>query len=267
VQTLRVATFLAPSMRPVYAAIARHLSKKLEVRVRFFVGSSYRQLASEVDVAFVCGLAYVELTRKRALDLEPVAAPVLTDQRYGGKPIYYSDVIVRQDSGFRSFTDLRGCSWSYNEPFSHSGYGITRYQLAVRGETSAFFGRMIAAGYHSRSIRWVYQGKVDAAAIDSHVLALALRDDVALRSHVRVLESWGPSSIQPVVVSRRLSIHLRHNLRSIFAALHEEPTVSDWLSRGMVQRFVSMRDADYDDIRRMRDISEATFPALARRNL
>jgi ABC-type phosphate/phosphonate transport system substrate-binding protein len=31
-----------------------------------------------------------------------------------------------QDSPYRTFADLQGCRWAYNEPNSHSGYNITR---------------------------------------------------------------------------------------------------------------------------------------------
>jgi phosphonate transport system substrate-binding protein len=243
-------------MRAMYATIARHLGDKLGCQAEFFVGTSYAQLTADVDLAFLCGLAYVELTEKGLTSLEPLAAPVLEGERYGGKPVYYSDVIVRADSRFRSLEHLRGCSWSYNEPFSQSGYGVTRYQLALRGETTDFFGRVAASGYHQRSIRWVCQGRVDAAAIDSHVLAIVLRNNVELRSQVRVIESWGPSSIQPIVASRRLSQQFRLDLRSVLVNMIDEPSVGSLLSAGMVERFVPVSDTDYDDIRRMRDLSE-----------
>ena len=68
--------------------------------------------------------------------------------RYGGRPIYFSDVIVHRDSPFRSFLDLRGHSWAYNEPLSHSGYGITRYHLLELGETGGFFSEVVEAGFH-----------------------------------------------------------------------------------------------------------------------
>jgi len=92
---------------------------------------------------------------------------VLDGDRYGGRPIYFSDVIVHRDSAFRSFADLRGRSWAYNEPLSHSGYGITRYHLLRMGETGGYFGEVIEAGFHEESIRMVARGEVHASAIDS----------------------------------------------------------------------------------------------------
>jgi len=124
----------------------------------------------ENEVCFVCSLPYVEFERRGISPAVPVAAPVLDGDRYGGRPIYFSDVIVHRDSAFRSFADLRGRSWAYNEPLSHSGYGITRYHLLRMGETGGYFGEVIEAGFHEESIRMVARGEVHASAIDSQVL-------------------------------------------------------------------------------------------------
>src|SRR5215212_5533846 len=175
---LRFATFLAPSLFPVYQAIAEYAGRQLGVPTTLTVGESFDAFArGEADVGFICGLPYVMLTRRQPAPVELLAAPVLAGARYGGQPIYYSDVIVRRDSPFQAFADLRGRRWSYNDLDSHSGYNITRYQLVQMGETRGFFGAVIEAGWHQRSIELVRSGAVDASAIDSQVLAVALRDD------------------------------------------------------------------------------------------
>ena len=74
---LRFATFLAPNMFSVYHHVVRHIATKLGCAIQLFAGSSYEQLATDVDAAFVCGLAYVELLRKHAWPVEPLVAPVL----------------------------------------------------------------------------------------------------------------------------------------------------------------------------------------------
>jgi phosphonate transport system substrate-binding protein len=246
---LRFASFLAPSLLPVYQAIAAHVGRRLDRPVEWFVGEHYEELA-RADVSFVCGLAYIELAH--TLGLEAVAAPVLRGERYGGRPIYFSDVIVRRESRFRTFHDLRGCSWSFNEPLSQSGYGVTRYHLVRLRETAGFFGKVIEAGFHSRSLDLVCRGQVDASAIDSHVLALALREQPELNEQIRVLGSLGPSTIQPVVVGTWLPPTLRGRIQAAVVDMVEEETGRSWLARGLIERFVPRRDSDYDDLRRMR---------------
>ena len=84
-----------------------------------------------------------------------------------------SDVIVRADSPFLSFADLRGAVWAYNEPRSHSGYNVVRYHLAAKGMPAAYFGRVVESGSHHNSLQMILQRSIDAAAIDSTVLEAA----------------------------------------------------------------------------------------------
>jgi phosphonate transport system substrate-binding protein len=254
---IRFATFLAPHMYPVYGFITRYIGDRLGCLTELVVGSSYEALDTESEVAFVCGLPYVELVRRKGPCVEPLAAPLLKGERYGGKPVYFSDVIVRRGSPFRTFADLRGRSWAYNEPHSHSGYGVTRYRLVQMGQTNGFFGRVVEAGYHERSIRMVSAGEVDASAIDSHVLAMTLRDRPELENRLRVIDTFGPSTVQPVVAVRRLPWRLREDIRAVLLAMAEDPAARARLAGGLVERFVPVSDSTYDDIRAMLAAAEA----------
>jgi phosphonate transport system substrate-binding protein len=250
-RTLRFATFLAPNMFTVYAFIARYVQSRLGIPTELIVGSSYERLSEQAEVSFLCGLAYVEL-RRLGEPIEPLAAPLLRGSRYGGQPIYFSDVIVRRDSPFRSFADLRGCSWAFNEPYSHSGPGITCYRLFEMGEGQAYFGRVIQAGWHERSIRLVHAGGVDASAIDSHVLTLTLQDHPELADGLRIIDTLGPSTIQPVVVASWLSTEMKADLRSVLLEMNTDPEAQAVLLSRQVESFAAIEDDDYDDLRRMR---------------
>jgi phosphonate transport system substrate-binding protein len=255
---LRFATFLAPSMFSVYQAIVDYAGQALGLETELVTGESFDVFATgEADAGFICGLPYVELARRSPPAVLPLAAPVLEGARYAGRPVYFSDVIVRRDSPFQTFSDLRGARWSYNDPDSHSGYSLTRYELARRGETQGYFGAVIAAGFHQESIRLVDEGAVDASAIDSQVLAIALCDDPALAARLRVIATFGPSTIQPVVAARHVPEALRAALRAALLAMGDDPAWRARLAPGFVTRFAPVTDATYDDIRAMLAVSEA----------
>jgi phosphonate transport system substrate-binding protein len=256
--SLRFGTFLAPNIMPVYQAVADTVGSRLGMQTELVVETSYDNCAKDVnDVCFVCSLPYVEFERHGIAPAVPIAAPVLEGERYGGRPVYFSDVIVRRDSPFQRFADLRGHTWCYNEPLSHSGYGITRYHLLQLGEMNGFFSRVVEAGYHETSMRWVLEGKIDGSAIDSQVLAVALRDSLELRKGLRIIDVLGPSTIQPVAVSKRLPVDLREQIRDILLTLHENPVVKKQLAIGLVDHFTTVGPEDYNDIRMMRDACEA----------
>ena len=250
---LRVGTFLAPNMLGVYQAITDAIGQRLGMETELVVETDYENCMKDVnDVCFVCSLPYVVFERlEGGVPATPIAAPVLVGDRYGGRPIYFSDVIVRRDDPAETFLDLRGRSWAYNEPLSQSGYGITRYHLVSIGETDGFFGEVIEAGFHETAITMVRDGSVDASAIDSQVLSVAMRVDPGLVDAIRVIDSLGPSTIQPVAVSKRHPIDFRNEIRSVLIEMHELADSAAVLATGMTERFVEVDDSSYDDIRHM----------------
>jgi phosphonate transport system substrate-binding protein len=251
-RAIRFATYLAPNMYPVYQCVADYAGRQLGCRTELAVGESFAAFAAgKIDVGFICGLPYVQLTRSSPAPVELLAAPVLQGERYRDLPIYFSDVIVQRDSPYHVFADLRGCRWAYNDPNSHSGYNITRYTLVRLGETHGFFGRVIEAGFHQEALRMVADGRVDASAIDSQVLAIELRDHPDLAGRVRIIETLGPATIQPVVAARHVPATLQDDLRTVLCAIGADPASRDALDHGFVARFVPITDADYDDIRTM----------------
>lgn len=249
---IRFATYLAPNVRPVYEAVAESVGRALGCAVELADGGGYERIeGGEEDVAFICGLPYVRLAEGGRAAVEPLAAPILDGDRYGGRPIYYSDVIVARDSPVTGFADLRGASWAFNEPDSQSGYGVTRATLASMGETRGFFGRVVHTGFHQRSIRAVAWGDADASAVDSQVLEIELRRHRDLAERLKVVDELGPSTIQPVVAAARLPATLREELREAILGVAADAAARDRLADGLVRGFVAVADSNYDDIRAM----------------
>jgi phosphonate transport system substrate-binding protein len=244
---LTFASFLAPNVRPVYEFIARTVGARLGCESRLITGSSFGQFqAGEIDVAFLCSPPYLRLASLGVV--EALAAPVLQGARYGGRPVYFSDVVVRRASTARSFKDLRGCRWSFNDLDSYSGYIAPLVHLAQLDETPDFFNRWIEAGSHEASIRLILSGEVDASAIDSQVLAIeARRSEVA--AGLRTVAVLGPAPIQPVVVACRLPETVKQGIRETILGLDSDPAARGPLAAGLVERFVPVNAATYDSVR------------------
>jgi ABC-type phosphate/phosphonate transport system substrate-binding protein len=198
---VRAATFLAPCNRPLYEFIADACgaSELLE-------GGDWRTLRDgQIDLAFVCSPPLIWLKGV----VEAIAAPVLADARFAGRPLYSSEVVVRSDSRFQSFEDLRGSRLAVNEPSSWSGYWVVLQRVKDWG----YFREVVEAGFHQRSLRLVAAGEVDAAAIDCQVLAVEIRNDPALARRLRVVQTLGPAPSQPVVVRSGLDAGVKAALR------------------------------------------------------
>ena len=261
---IRLLTYLSPGLPlALFAAVADHLRRcpglggrpialVSEERVsgpeRSSVGRSEDPFSrGEADVGFLCAATYLALRERGRppADLLGVA-PVFADERTRGEPVYFCDVIVRRGSSAGSFWDLEGGTWAFNDPSSLSGYVGLSARLGSPEEAGRFFGRTIRSGSHPASVGLVVGGGADAASIDSNVLRILLERTPALREEVRVLESWGPYPIQPVVVRAGLDPALKRALRESLLGTEADPLSRPELGAFGLERFAAVGEEDYD---------------------
>jgi ABC-type phosphate/phosphonate transport system substrate-binding protein len=72
-----------------------------------------------------------------------------------------------------------------------------------------------------------------------------------------VIDALGPSTIQPVAVSKRVPEELREGIRDVLLAMADDTACRERLAYGMVERLVAVDGSSYDDIRMMVDACEA----------
>ena len=250
---LTFATFLAPRLLPLYEYTTAAIGAAVGAEARLVQGESFEDLLeSGLDGAFLCGLPYVGLRDEAGRAVEPLAAPVPAGPRYGGRPVYFSDVVVHADSPARTFDDLRGLRFGYNEPASHSGHNAMAGELSRRGLGQDFFGSSQRTGDHVESLRQVGAGEVDTAAIDTHLFNALRADDPSLESALRVVAVIGPAPTPPLVAGPALSAQERDAVRSAVVAVHRTAAGSAALAESFVERWEAVGDADYDEIRAVR---------------
>ncbi len=156
-------------------AVASFIENRIRIPTQYVTGIPWQERESlfdggEIHILWLCGLPYVEKADMAQNKLELLAVPTPCGERYQDRPVYFSDVVVRRDRPFQTFFDLRGASWAYNEPRSHSGFNAVRAYLAGFGERDNFFGAVVESGAHHASLEMVLSGQIDGAAIDSTVL-------------------------------------------------------------------------------------------------
>lgn len=209
----------------------------------------------DIHVCWICGLPYVRKNNGENRAVELLAAPVMRHPRYGGRPVYYSDVVVRADSSLRFFEDLRGRTWAYNEPGSHSGYNLVRYHLAMGGLGTRYFGRVVESGSHQNSLRMVLDRTIDAAAIDSTVLEMELTRNPSIVERIRTITILGPSPAPPWVVHGSVADDVQQALRQEFLSMDKDARGRRILEEAGMLRFEPVLDHEYDPIREMERIA------------
>ena len=254
---IRFITYLSPGIPlEFFETVAEHARRVLGLgRVSLLVETRFSGpkkgvrdpfSAGDADVGFMCAPSYVWLRELRPPPVELLGVvPVFEDERSLGRPVYFCDVVVRRDGPIQSFAELEGGSWAYNDTCSLSGYYSLLEKLTQLAADESYFEEMLCSGSHLNSIEAVASGEVDAAAIDSNVLRIRLREMPALREQLRVIESWGPFPIQPVVVRSTLHPEVKEGLRAAFLSMQENPRTRRLLDKFDLSRFVAVSQEDY----------------------
>ena len=252
---------MAPNADPTCRAIARFIARRLDLPVEVVDGVPWQERerlldAGDIHLCWLCGWPYVVKADRDEAFLELAAAPVMQAPRYRERPVYFSDVVVHHDSDYHRFGDLRGSTWAYNEPHSHSGHNVVLHHLAQLGETAGFFRSATESGTHQESLRMILDHEIDASAIDSTVLEAELRQRPELKDEIRVVETLGPSPMPPWVVVKSLSVQLRMGIEGALLTMHFDGEGAAALRQWGISHFVPIENHDYDPIRRMADAAE-----------
>jgi phosphonate transport system substrate-binding protein len=248
---MRGISYLSPNLLWLYRSIGDYLGRRLGYAIDVVQGEfdplDDPDLAGDRwDLLFICGLPLMRYGQKVHHQIQPLVAPVMQHSRYGGRPVYFSDVVVRADSALYTWNDLAQTVFCYNDRGSHSGYSRVGYELSQRGLDWSFFRQRGASGGHGRSLHHILTGQTDCAAIDSTVLDQALREDPILSAKLRIVISLGPSPMPPIAVSQQLGQALIQQLRQ--ALLSPDATLQRHMTQADIQHFAAVDHATYEPI-------------------
>lgn len=256
-KSLALTTCLGENTEPICTAVAEYLSANLQIPVRYdnsvpWLERSRRLDTGEIKIGWICGLLYVQkIERGTAVPLSLLAAPIMAGAEYQQMPIYTSKIIVSRQSNFNSFAGLRGVRFAINEPNSYSGCVLVQAHLAGLGESGNYFGRVIESGSHWRSMEWVADGRVEAAAIDSTLFDYVVSQYPYFQNQLRIVAVLGPSPMPPLVVSEVVPAQLKEQIMKLLLAMATTADGRRLLSAGSVSQFTAVADKDYDPIRQM----------------
>ncbi len=233
-----------------YGPLLDYLALKLDRPVQLIQRNTYAEInelvrSGGVDLAFVCGGAYVE--GQREFGMEVLVAPQVR-----GATTYYSYLIIPRDSPAQSLADLRGRKFAFTDPLSNSGHLALQWLLDEMDETPEhFFSSTLFTYSHDNSIRAVANHLVDGAAVDSLVYDYTIARDPTFSGRTRVIGKTGPFGIPPVVVHPDLDPGLKAQLRQVLLEMADDPSGQVALDTLMIDRFVPADDSAYASIRKM----------------
>jgi len=255
-ERLRMITYLSPGLPlELFEDVGAYLEEELGLPVSLEAetrvsapppGEPDPFSLDQADLGFLCAPGYFWLSARDPAAVDLVgAAFVFDDPRTRGEPVYFSDLVVAGSSPARALEDLAGSTWAYNDPCSLSGYFGVLEALAERGLDEGFFGRVVCAGSHRRALELLARGEADCAAIDSNYRLLEGCRDPGLAARIRVIQSFGPHPIQPIVARRGLGRAFSGRIARALLRMHEHPRWHGLLARSRVVRFAEVTEAHF----------------------
>ncbi len=235
-----------------YSQLVDYLGQALHRPVEIIQRSTYAEIndlikSQQVDLAFVCSLAYVIGSADFGMEL-------LVVPQVNGETVYYSYLIVPAKSEAENMVNLRGKSFAFTDPLSNSGRLAPTYRLYQMGETpDSFFSKYTFTYSHDNSIRAVAKGLVDGGAVDSLIYDYIVSHEPEIGARTRIIEKSPPFGIPPVVVYPSLNQEIKARLRSLFLNMNQNENGRNILDGLRIERFVMGNNASYDMIQSMAD--------------
>jgi phosphonate transport system substrate-binding protein len=189
-------------------------------------------LSGQLDAAWICGYPFVQNQPRLAL----LGVPL-----HRGRPLYQSYLITEAGNRAEDLDGLRGRSHAFSDPDSNSGFLVTRWLLARRGQRpDGFFARTFFAYGHRNVIRAVGTGLAQSGSVDGYVFEVMAEREPHLTGPTRVLARSDWHGFPPVCclasargsrVSQAIAAALEDMPRSplgarILATLHLDGWVS-----------------------------------------
>src|SRR5947209_2263338 len=179
-----------------------------------------------------------------------LAVPVPAPARYQGRPIYFTDFVVRADSAYRTLEDTFGGSLAYSIEHSHSGYNAARFHLLSyrRPGRPTLYSKVLGPLHRQLPVIAAgLGGRADVGPVDAYGLDLLRRHGAERAKRVRVVATTLEAPSAPLVASPSVGPATRERLSEALLAAHQAPELASTLDELLIARF-TVPDPDAFDV-------------------
>ena len=217
----------------------------------------------DLGCVFMCGYPWALRAERPHL----LAAPVPCPPRYGNRPVYFTDFIVRADSPYRTLEDTFGGTIAYSAEHSHSGYNAARFHLLAyrTPERQTFYRHTLGPLYRQVPVvDAVIDGRADVGPIDGYALDLLRRHGTERAQRVRVVATTVAAPSAPLVASPLVDPESRERLITALLQAGTAPEMAGTLDELLLAGFVRVEPSDFEVfLERQRAAEAAGYPRLA----
>ena len=224
----------------------------------------------DLGLAMMCGLPFAQQSHALPLPhgnrpLTLIAAPLPSPARYGGEPVYFTDIVVRADAPYRTLQDTFGGVVGYTLADSLSGGVALRHHLNSfrTAQRPRLYRAAVGNLIHARGvIEALVAGRIDVGPLDSYYHDLLRRHEPGFAAQVRTLCSTPVLPIPPLVATAALPAVTVKRLRAGLLATASATALKPLMERLLLAGFAFPEPADYRSLAVMADAPNIPFEEL-----
>lgn len=198
----------------------------------------------DLGLVFMCGWPFAETYR----GVQAVAAPIPADPRFGGRPAYASDLVVRADSPFARLEETFGHRVGWTVEHSQSGFGALRRRLLAfrTPERPHLYGASVGGLVTARAIvAAVVEDRIDVGPLDAFWHELLKRHEPETAARLRVIETTPLTPAPLLVAAPGVEPAIVGRLRDALLGVGESAP-RPLLDALRIAGFVAVARSDYD---------------------
>jgi ABC-type phosphate/phosphonate transport system substrate-binding protein len=202
---------------------------------------------ADLGCAFMCGYPWStwqsEEGRPRLL-----AAPLPAGERYAGRPVYCTDIVVRRDSRHANVAALRGARFAFTIETSQSGWQAPRQYFAERALRAGgrWFGDLAGPLVTPRAVvDALIAGRADAGPLDSYWHDLLRRHEPATAAQLRTLARTPMTPMPALVCAASTPDAVHERLVDALAGVARDERLRDVRDALLLGGFVAVHADDY----------------------
>ena len=241
--------------KPVLDLLSKNTGKKIE----FYMPTSYSSvvealLGKWVDIAVLGPESYVIAKNQGAVIDVFATYSKKKDGIQEAGPGYKSILITKKGSKFGTIDSTKGSVMLLVDPASTSGGLIPEAVFGtkvLKTPLKQYYSRVAFSGGHDLSTLAVFDGKADAAFVATHRYMNAITASKGRMKPEDFNVLWSSPLLpqDPFVYRSTLCPELKTKIQQTFLTLDQTPEGRKYLDNVDADKFVEMKDADYNIIR------------------
>jgi ABC-type phosphate/phosphonate transport system substrate-binding protein len=209
---------VTPDVEAAWRALLQQAAREANVELSYFPYPAPQPLEhlwarNDLGAVFMCGYPIA----LRLAPVQPIAAPIPRAPWAGGRALYRTDLIVREDSPFRTLEDTFGARAGWTVEHSHSGFNAFRHHLLAHRtpQRPTLYAQMVGNLVTARNVLdSVREGRIDVGPLDAYWHLLIARHAPQLTAGVRVLASTALAPMPALVAAADAPAETVARLRS-----------------------------------------------------